>query len=169
MLEARDRVLDIAMPDGSWNISGIVIEGNAAPRQVKSPAQVVDASRPAITHIAPATAVSGKPLELRIRVRPATAIAAIRLHYRSVNQLAAFKTIERPSADSAFIIPAEDASPAWDLMYYFEILSKDGGGWFAPDPRNATPYYVVKTNETNTAGGSRAPGRSARAKTAGSE
>jgi hypothetical protein len=34
--------------------------------------------------------------------------------------------------------------PSWDLMYYFEILNRAGGGWFYPDPQNATPYYVVK-------------------------
>lgn len=167
-LEARGGVLEIAMPDGSWDISGIVIGANGALRATKPPIQAA-AARPAIAHVAPLTAISGKPLELRIRATPAAAIAAIRLHYRPVNQLAAFKTIERPSADAAFTIPGEDVSPEWDLMYYFEILSKDGGGWFAPDPRNATSYYVVKTNETSTAGGSRAPGRSARAKSAGSE
>jgi hypothetical protein len=41
-------------------------------------------------------------------------------------------------------IPGEDVSPKWDLMYYFEVLNRAGGGWFCPDPQTATPYYVVK-------------------------
>src|SRR5437016_3866535 len=26
----------------------------------------------------------------------------------------------------------------WDLMYYFEILNREGGGWFQPDPHTTT-------------------------------
>ena len=28
-------------------------------------------------------------------------------------------------------------------MYYFEILNSEKTGWFYPDPRVETPYYVV--------------------------
>lgn len=168
-LEPSGGMLDIVMPEGSWDISGIVIRAARVPQTPRPAAEAAAALRPAIAHTAPLRAASGKPLELRIRVTPASAIAAIRLHYRPVNQLAAFKIIERSSAEAAFTIPAQDLSPQWDLMYYFEILSKDGGGWFAPDPRNATPYYVVRTNEPDALGSRPAPGRAARPKSAGTE
>jgi hypothetical protein len=42
------------------------------------------------------------------------------------------------------LIPGADISAKWDLMYYFEVLNKEKGGWFEPDPAVATPYYVVK-------------------------
>jgi hypothetical protein len=42
-----------------------------------------------------------------------------------------------------FTIPPEDLTPEFDLLYYSEVLDKQGGGWFHPDPRTATPYYVV--------------------------
>jgi hypothetical protein len=29
-------------------------------------------------------------------------------------------------------------------MYYFEVLHGDSGGWFHPDPHEATPYHVVE-------------------------
>jgi hypothetical protein len=40
-------------------------------------------------------------------------------------------------------------------MYYFEVLNKQGGGWFEPDPAVATPYYVVKVDMPETAAGAR--------------
>ena len=60
-----------------------------------------------------------------------------------VNQLAQFKTIEA-APGASFTIPAADISERWDLMYYFEVLNADGGGWFQPDPLRETPYYVLR-------------------------
>ena len=68
----------------------------------------------------------------------------MRLHYRAVNQLAAFRTLEAPpSPRTTFIIPGYDMSADTDLMYYFEVLHGRNGGWFQPDPDQATPYHVV--------------------------
>ncbi|HPQ16204.1 MAG TPA: hypothetical protein PLP04_13300, partial [Bryobacteraceae bacterium] len=88
---------------------------------------------------------AGKPLPLTASITPATSVKAVRLHYRPLNQLAEFKTIENKGAKGAFTIPAQDISGRWDLMYYFEVLSTENGGWFHPDPAAATPYYVVTT------------------------
>jgi hypothetical protein len=52
--------------------------------------------------------------------------------------------LELAAGQSTFTIPSGDLSPKWDLMYYFEILNTGGSGWFQPDPRATTPYYVVK-------------------------
>jgi hypothetical protein len=53
--------------------------------------------------------------------------------------------VEQPAAKTTFTIPPEDVTQKWDLQYYFEILNREGGGWFQPDPAQATPYYVVTT------------------------
>jgi hypothetical protein len=74
----------------------------------------------------------------------------VRLHYRPVNQLAKFKTLEAKPG-GVFQIPAEDVSANWDLMYYFEVLNDQKTGWFQPDPLVATPYYVVKVNSKQEA------------------
>jgi hypothetical protein len=66
----------------------------------------------------------------------------IRLHYRALNQNDSFRTLE---GTGTFVIPGEDISDRWDLMYYFEILNAEGSGWFYPDPATATPYFVVAT------------------------
>jgi hypothetical protein len=59
--------------------------------------------------------------------------------------LAHFKTLEKAAGDE-FVIPGGDISSDYDLMYYFEVLSDNGGGWFQPDPLTQTPYHVVETS-----------------------
>ena len=83
-------------------------------------------------------------MTLRLAVSGAH-VRGIRLHYRPLNQLAQFKTIEKAPGD-AFVIPGEDISSDYDLMYYFEALSDNGSGWFEPNPQTQTPYYVVGTS-----------------------
>ncbi|MBI4874035.1 MAG: hypothetical protein HY822_05310, partial [Acidobacteria bacterium] len=100
--------------------------------------------RPAFTHVAPKSAEPGKPLVLVLSVGPPKDATTVRLHYRAVNQLAKFKTLEAPATRASFVIPAEDLSARWDLMYYFEVLNRERSGWFEPDPDRATPYYVVR-------------------------
>jgi hypothetical protein len=107
--------------------------------------------RPRFFHVPPKTAPAGRPLALRLGMTPAGNVAAVRLHYRAVNQLARFKTIEQAPPRLAFLIPAEDIPPNRDLMYYFEILAKDDGGWFEPDPQAVTPYHVVEVTPAGAA------------------
>lgn len=71
----------------------------------------------------------------------------VRLHYRPLNALAKFKTIEKSRADATFTIPAADIDSDYDLLYYFEILNSEYGGWFQPDPMAATPYYVIEARK----------------------
>jgi hypothetical protein len=81
---------------------------------------------------------------LRLEI-PGPHVSNVRLHYRPLNQLAQFKTIEK-SPGEEFVIPGGDISSDYDLMYYFEVLSDNGCGWFQPDPLTQTPYYVVQTS-----------------------
>jgi len=72
------------------------------------------------------------------------AIGAVRLHFRPTDTAAATQVIEQAAkAELSFIIPGREITGNWDLQYFFEILNADGGGWFAPDPLTATPYWVV--------------------------
>ena len=140
-----DGMLRITFPEGEWSVSGLVIKGAQSRQLPPAWTPPKPLARPAIFHEAPAAAVAGEPLGLRLSVTPASHVSSVRLHYRPVNQLAKFKTVEgKPGA--AFQIPAEDVSAGWDLMYYFEVLNDHKGGWFQPDPAVATPYYVVKVN-----------------------
>ena len=139
-----DGTLRIVFPEGDWSVSGLVVKGARPRRPLPEWSPPKPLPRPLISHEPPHAATAGEPLSLRLQVAPAH-VTSVRLHYRPVNQLAKFKTIEaRPGA--AFQIPAEDISASWDLMYYFEVLNDQKTGWFQPDPAVATPYYVVKVN-----------------------
>lgn len=142
-LEARSGFLDVVFPEGEWAVSGLVVKGPRSPKPLPARSTPKRRARPGIEHVPPKTAVPGQELALIIRVVPPNGVKAVRLHYRPLNQLAKFKVIENAGAKGAFAIPATDVSDRWDLMYYFEILNEENGGWFQPDPRSATPYYVV--------------------------
>ena len=85
-----------------------------------------------IAHDAPKSVVAGQALTLTLHVSPAADVIRIRLHYRTVNQLAEFKIIEKTMDQPSFTIPAEYVSLKWDLMYYFEMPNREGSGWFQP-------------------------------------
>jgi hypothetical protein len=122
-------------------VSGIVVEGSGEPA---APAMSwpLPRPRPRIEHAPVRTGTAGKPITLSVRVVPASAARTVRLHYRPVNQLARFATLDAPANAATFTIPAEQVSPGYDLIYYFEVLHDDGG-WFEPDPATQTPYHVV--------------------------
>lgn len=140
-VEARGGVLEIAMPEGEWKVSGLLVQGGPERSFKERWPQAV--ARPQMEHSAPRAATAGKALELALRVWPQADVTTVRLHYRPLNQLAAWKTMEAAPARAVFRIPAAEVDARWDLQYYFEVLNREGTGWFVSDPQQATPYYVV--------------------------
>jgi hypothetical protein len=138
---ASGGILRIAFPNGSWAVSGLVIKGPQARAQTPTLPVPVKAQRPEIRHEPPPAAPAGQPLSLSLTVKGVTR-PVVRLHYRPLNQLEAFQTIE---GGTSFTIPGEHITSRWDLMYYFEILNQQKTGWFHPDPATATPYFVIAT------------------------
>jgi hypothetical protein len=95
--------------------------------------------RPQIAHTPVKSAKIDEPIEVTLQINSRSAIS-VRLHYRPLTSTGT-KTIEKPAAASvSFTIPPADS----DLIYYFEILNRENGGWFEPDPFTTTPYYVVR-------------------------
>ena len=82
--------------------------------------------RPPIEHTPARQAAAGKPLELSVRIWPQTGVRTVRLHYRSLNQMAQWKTLEAPVQQAVFHVPAEEIDARWDLQYYFEVLAANG-------------------------------------------
>lgn len=142
--KSKGGYLDIVFPQGDWSISGAVIQEAKSKEPLAAQDFPKALPRPVITHDPPAAVDPGRAVALTVRISPAADVAGVRLYYRPVNQLAKFKMIEDGAGRNSFMIPAEDVSPKWDLMYYFEILNRAGSGWFQPDPHTATPYYVLK-------------------------
>lgn len=132
--------LRIPMPDGEWNISGIVIKGRGSDRTFPEPHAMKPSQGPAIQHTPPASAKAGAPLTLDVQCS-----CAVRLHYRPVNQLVPWKEIQM-AAGAKFSIPGEDIKSRWDLMYYFEVTDNRNFAWFYPDPLVTTPYFVVSVH-----------------------
>jgi hypothetical protein len=144
--------IDIVFPEAPWTVSGIIVKnvhGDEAPKPQAWPKPL---QGPTITHIPPKTVAAGKPLTLSLRMVPTKNVTSVRLHYRPVNQLAEFKTLEAAPAKAVFTIPAADIPAGWDLMYYFEILNSEKTGWFYPDPATSTPYFVVNVEGSNGTG-----------------
>jgi hypothetical protein len=96
------------------------------------------------THSNPLSAPSEQPLALSLRLAQPKEIAAVRLHYRTLDPAASGKTLEIPAAaENTFTIPAAGITGNWDLRYFFEVIGRDGGAWFEPDPLAAAPYWNV--------------------------
>lgn len=152
-LQTQGDSLFIPFPEGPWAVSGLVIQGSGATTAPARAGEPKFLPRPQLSHVAPKTAEAGKPLALTLRISPISEISAVRLHYRAVNQSVEFKTLEAgPAQEAKFTIPGTDISAKWDLMYYFEVLNKDKGGWFEPDPSVATPYHVVRVKTATGSG-----------------
>ncbi len=143
-IEARDGVLDVVFPEGEWRVCGLIVRSKRPPQEPPRQRWPGALPRPTLAHTPPKSITAERPLTVTLRIWPLTQTSAVRLHYRPLNQQAKFKTLEAPASKPVFTIPAADISPRWDLMYYFEVLNREGGGWFEPDPDRATPYFVVK-------------------------
>lgn len=145
--QARDGTLDIVFPESEWTISGVIIRSAAPEAELAAQAWPEPVARPVFAHIKPRRVTAGRPLTLTLRVTPVSGATSVRLHYRPLNQLARFKTLEAPPSKAVFTIPAEEITPEWDLLYYFEVLNSQKSGWFHPDPAKATPYFVVEVQD----------------------
>jgi hypothetical protein len=154
LLEAREGHLDVVFPEGPWRASGLVVWRDPPAPALTLPVAPKPGPRPMVFHIPPRMATPGQALRLTLRISPASASFVTRLYYRPLNQLAKFKVSEARGAQPVFVIPGEEVVADWDLLYYFEILAREGG-WFYPDPQTATPYIVVpvQTGEAAQAAG----------------
>jgi hypothetical protein len=135
--------LDILTPENEWSMCAVTILSNRPAPSIpfRWPKQL---PRPSLEESPPKTAIAGKPLRLSIRVPSNAGAKLVRLHYRPLSQLAAWKNMDAAPQHAEFTIPPGEVSAKWDLQYYFEILNGEGGGWFQPDPLIATPYHVVR-------------------------
>ena len=143
-LSAPNGKLEIPFPTGDWSVSGLIVKHQAGEVAVSVPPEPHRLPRPEFRHDAPAQAPISKDLDLSLTVADTVHVKQVRLYYRPLDQLAKFKVVEHQVGEP-FIVPAGDIPSNYDLMYYFEVLNDEGGGWFQPNPLSATPYYVVKT------------------------
>jgi len=135
----------IAAEDADGDVSSFPPEGEAEP----IPVLLADEfSAPAIVeHEPPSRHSASEPLRLSVKLTEGSRRAHVRLHYRTVDQNADFKTMrmqETGAREYAAVIPAADLDPLFDEMYYFEALDRYGSGTFYPDPFTGGRYLVVR-------------------------
>jgi hypothetical protein len=118
-------------------------------RPVRIPDREANSRVPVVTVIdpTPAPAEPGKDLVVRVKVIAPAGVKRIRLRYRHVNQKEDYQTAEMtldvPTSLYAATIPAAFIDPRWDLMYYVEIVDRQGNGQTYPDLEIETPYVVA--------------------------
>ncbi|MBT3202179.1 MAG: hypothetical protein HN350_19930 [Phycisphaerales bacterium] len=106
-------------------------------------------SRVRCQHLPPAAFRPGKPIPIEIAAEPGCRLSSAVLHYRHVDQSAAYQTVEmsvrggRWRAD----IPAKYTDSPYPLLYYVELHDPRGAVWLYPG-LNANlanqPYFVIR-------------------------
>ena len=71
----------------------------------------------------------------------------MRLRYRHLSQyedyLTADMTLDSKTGLYTASVPASFIDPKWDVMYFVEVVGKDGGGRMYPDLEKQAPYIIV--------------------------
>ncbi|MCX6924010.1 MAG: hypothetical protein NT154_12495, partial [Verrucomicrobia bacterium] len=105
-------------------------------------------SAPEVFHRPVASTPPGVPLVITAEARSPAGVKWVRLRYRSVNQQQDYRTLPMlPTGEKdqyQAMIPAADIVTTWDLMYFIEVVDKDGKGKIHPDLDHETPYIVVR-------------------------
>jgi hypothetical protein len=116
------------------------------PAAVTVPALAVAAALPQVTFDSAAAATPGQDLPVTIHIAPGTAIRSARLRYRHLTQYENYEAVDMaPGGDGMFTarIPGAFITPAWDVMYFVEVIAADGRGRNYPDLDREAPYVIV--------------------------
>ncbi len=109
---------------------------------------------PKVTLLPVAPAVPGRDVLVSARVTAAAGVKSVRLRYRHLAQFEDYQTAEMTldSATQTYTahIPASVIDPKWDLMYFVEVIDRNGTGRMYPDLDVETPYVVVPVARQQT-------------------
>ncbi len=100
-----------------------------------------------VSHTAPAPPRAGQPVTVKIRVTAPAGVKWVRLRFRNVVQEQEYQTlVMQPGKEKGLYeatIPAADIDPQWDLMYFIEMMDRNGHGRIFPDLNKETPYRFI--------------------------
>ena len=101
---------------------------------------------PPVTLTPPGAALPGRDLIVTAKAAP-DEVKWVRLRYRHLTQYEDYQTAEM-SLDAktglyTAAIPAAFIDPKWDLMYFVEVVGKNGAGRMYPDLEREMPYVIV--------------------------
>jgi hypothetical protein len=105
-------------------------------------------SPPIVRLEAASQAEAGRDFLVHARVNAAEALKRIQLRYRHVTQFEDYKTVtmRRDPKSGSYVgrIPGPFVESQWDLMYFVEVVDRNGMGRIYPDLETETPYVVVR-------------------------
>ena len=105
-----------------------------------------DPDPPVVEHNPVASCEPGKSLRLSFRVRDASELVSVKMHYSHVTQMEEYRVVDLSTSGEQYeaAIPGDYINPRYDLMYYLEAVDRFGNGVFYPNPDRVPPYIVVK-------------------------
>jgi hypothetical protein len=113
----------------------------------KLPARDANLKPPKVSLSPPAAAEPGRDLRITAKVSAPEGVKWVRLRYRHLTQYEDYQTAEMAldpkSGSYAAAIPAAFIDPKWDLMYFVEVVGKNGAGRMFPDLDRDMPYVIV--------------------------
>jgi hypothetical protein len=134
----------VEVGDRDNRISTFPSNGREQPLQVRVQTR---GQGPTLAHSPIRSARPGEPLRIVAIANAAAGIQAVRLRYRSVNQYQDYFSLEMlpTTVEHQYEaeIPGKHIPVEWNLVYFFEVLDKDGNGRIYPDAEEETPYVVV--------------------------
>jgi hypothetical protein len=103
---------------------------------------------PVVSLVPPAAAEPGLDLRITAKVAAPEQVKWMRLRYRHVSQYEDYQTAEMTTLNAktgsySAAIPAAFIDPKWDLMYFVEVVGKNGAGRMYPDLEREMPYVIV--------------------------
>jgi hypothetical protein len=106
------------------------------------------AKTPPVVELQPSSiAEPGRDLRVTAGVTAPAGVKWMRLRYRHLSQyedyLTADMTLDSKTGLYTASIPASFIDPKWDVMYFVEVVGKDGGGRMYPDLEKQAPYIIV--------------------------
>jgi hypothetical protein len=97
--------------------------------------------------IAADSITAGSSVSIKLSVTAPAGIRWIRLKYRAVNQQLSYDSMPMvPTAKANEFhaeIPASAIDPAFDFMYYIELMDRQGNGRIFPNLNRETPYRII--------------------------
>jgi len=106
-----------------------------------------NAKPPVVSLPPPSVAESGRDLLIAARAAVPAEVKWMRLRYRHLTQYEDYRTAEMTldskTGSYTAAIPAAFIDPKWDLIYFVEVVGKNGAGRMYPDLEREMPYVIV--------------------------
>ena len=105
----------------------------------KSPHAVVE-------HVA--TAKPHSEIKVTARVKDSSGVESVVLRFRRVSQFEDYQALPMTSVNGSdqyeAVIPVAYTDGKYDVMYFVEVIDKQGNGRMVPDMEEETPYVIVR-------------------------